>query len=170
MPITSDFRTLPFHINKVAESGRHIGKTSYWKLWPIENLVRVVVHSVLSVQINPNWWGIAVDPNTDNKVLRVMKDYASQPWHSSPGKHKIYYLFLPDLVKVISINSNLFRPLISNIDSWIARLEQIRLSRNMVGHMNWLDLPDETEIDNTYRDLKVMVKDLSRAGITLIIP
>jgi len=170
MAIPSDFRLLPFQIPKVVASGKYIGRTSYWKLYAIENFVRVLVHSVLTVQINIQWWNIAVDYKTDGKVIRVMNDYARQSGHSSPGTHKIYYLFLPDLVKIISTNSNLFRPLIPDIDTWIARLEQIRLPRNMVGHMNWLDVSDETLIETTYNDLKALVKNLSRSGITIDIP
>src|SRR5436190_23517845 len=95
-----DFRTLPFDANKVDASGKNVGGKVYWKLYVIENLIRIVVHSVLTVQLGPNWWTIAADPNTQKEVAKLMKSYGNRPWHSTPGKHEVYYLFLSCLTKI----------------------------------------------------------------------
>lgn len=170
MPIAVDYRTLPFHITSIGDSGKYIGRSTYWKLYAIENLTRILVHSVLSVQISPAWWAIAIDPDTNRQVQNTKKNYAKQPWHSSPGGHDIYHLFLPDLRKIISIHSHLFRPIIPDIDTWILRIEDIRLPRNIVGHMNWLHVADKRQIDSTYSDMKALIRRLSRSGMVITIP
>ena len=169
MPVVVDYRTLPFNITSISDSGKYVGRSAYWKLYAIENLIRILVHSVLSAQINPAWWAVAVDPNTDRKVQMVKRDYAKQPLHSSPGAHDIYCLFLPDLRKIMSAHRHLFSPIIPDIDQWILRIEDIRLPRNIVGHMNWLNTADERQIDDTYSDLMALMRRLPRSGITLTI-
>lgn len=136
MPSVSDFRTYAFDRARVDTAGRNIGRQVYWKLYAIENLLRVLVHSVLTLQVGANWWTVTVDPKLQQRVTYHMKEYASSPWHSTPGKHDIYYTFLSDLSKIITVNSHLFKPIIPDIDQWIARIEQVRLPRNIVGHMN----------------------------------
>src|SRR6267378_4949331 len=116
MPAATDFRGHAFDKVRVDAAGRNVGTRVYWKLYAIENLVRVVVHSVLTAQVNAAWWNTSVDPVLRKNVEGVMKGYAHRPWHSTPGKHEIYYTFMPDLVKIIAANSNLFRPIIKDID------------------------------------------------------
>jgi hypothetical protein len=144
MPAAVDYRTLPFHATRVSDSGRYIGNSIYWKLYAIENIVRVIVHSVLTVQIKSNWWSVAVAPELQRTVLRVRKDYSKQPQHTSPGTHDIYYVFLKDLTLIIQTNIHLFRPLIPDIDRWVLLLEELRLPRNVIGHVNWLGAADKS--------------------------
>jgi hypothetical protein len=155
---------------RVDAAGRNIGTRVYWKLYAIENLIRVVVHSVLTVQAGTGWWNIAVDPDLRKRVEDRKKEYAKRPWHSKPGRHEVYYTFLTDLVKIIAANSNLFLPIIKDIDQWIARLEQVRLPRNIVGHMNWPSAIDRQRIDVCHADLQHLVKQLADSGTNLIIP
>ena len=83
MPQGTDFRQSPFDVQRVQASGRHVGRNVYWKLYTIENLVRVVVHSVLSAQINAGWWSTAVDPTIARKgnscKISVRKQTLAQP-------------------------------------------------------------------------------------------
>jgi hypothetical protein len=99
-----------------------------------------------------------------------MKEYASRPWHSTPGKHDVYYTFLSDLSKIITVNSHLFKPIIPDIDQWIARIEQVRLPRNIVGHMNWPSATDRQRIDVCHADLQQLVQQLVSQGVTLNVP
>ncbi len=171
MPTVTDFRSLTFDPAKVDAGGKEVGRRVYWKLYAVENLVRVVVHSVLSQQINPGWWQVAVDADTQKRVKKFMDQYANQPWHSTPGRHEIYYTFLSDLSEIIRANSNLFLPVIEDIDMWIARIEQIRLPRNVVGHMNWPSETDRMRIDVFHSDLQQLVRKLAaKSGFTLVIP
>jgi len=170
MPTSVDFRTLPFEPRKVSDSGRYIGQSTYWKLYAIENLFRVVIHSVLLAQMGPNWWALVVDGKTNDTVQSIKKDYAKQPGSTTPGSHDIYYLFLRDLNKIITSQSNLFRPLVPDIDQWIIKLEQIRLPRNIVGHMNWPSATDRRRIDNTYKEAKILIRRFSTSGTNVVIP
>lgn len=99
MPTTEDFRLSPFHIHKVGSSGKLIGKKIYWKLYTIENTFRILIHSVLSVQINPEWWTIAVDRKIQNKAQQFQNNYFKKAWHGKPGKHSLYYIDLRILMK-----------------------------------------------------------------------
>lgn len=170
MPSVADFRSQAFDPTKVDAGGRDVGRSVYWKLYAVENLTRVIVHSVLTQQINAGWWQVAVDPDMQKHVKKFMAQYANQPWHSTPGRHEIYYTFLSDLNEIIRANSNLFLPIVPDIDQWIARIEQVRLPRNIVGHMNWPSMTDRKRIDVFHSDLQELVRKLAKSGFTLIIP
>ncbi|MEX0733679.1 MAG: hypothetical protein WD944_01425 [Steroidobacteraceae bacterium] len=169
MAAIKDFRQFAFDPARVDAAGKNIAQNVYWKLYAIENSFRVIVHSILSVQINPNWWTVAVDPGIQGQIAKRKADYASAPWHSSPGKHDVYYAFLSDLSKIIAANSHLFKPDIPDIDAWVARIEQIRLPRNIVGHMNWPHATDRSRIDVFHADLQHLLIRLaaSRTGLTI---
>lgn len=166
----SDFRTYAFDRARVDAAGRNIGSRVYWKLYAIENLLRVLVHSVLTAQAGANWWTVTVEPKLRRRVADRMKEYASRPWHSTPGKHDVYYTFLSDLSKIITVNSHLFKPIIPDIDQWVARIEQVRLPRNIVGHMNWPSTTDRQRIDVCHADLQQLVQQLASQGVTLNVP
>jgi len=162
MPATRDFRSVAqFELGGVDRSGKNIGTQVYWKLYAIENIVRVIIHSVLSVQITPGpWWDIAVSPPLQRKANNFRSRYTTRPWHSSPGNHGIYYLGLVDLNEIIRPNSHLFRPVIPDIDQWMAKLEQVKLPRNVVAHMNWPNPTDRMRIDVLYRDIHELARTL----------
>lgn len=178
MPTVVDFRTIPFHIMKVGDSGKYIGRLIYWKLYVIENVVRVFLNSVLIAQVGPNWWNLSggttvVGPKgqtINDKVRAVRKNYTQRPWHTSPGNHDIYYIFLPDLNKIIASNRHLILPVIPDVDDWILRLESIHTPRNVIGHMNWLNISDKKTIDEVYTELKGLVRQLMRSGVPIVIP
>jgi hypothetical protein len=170
MPTVVDYRTLPFHATRVSDSGRYIGNSIYWKLYAIENITRVIVHSVLVVQIKPDWWAIAATPELQKTVLRFRNNYAKQPHHTLPGTHDIYYVFLYNLAEIIQTHIHLFRPLIPNIDQWVLLIEELQLPRNVVGHVNWLGTPDKKQIDKTYIEAKALIRQFSRTGNSIIIP
>jgi hypothetical protein len=165
-----DFRTIAFDALKVDASGRDIGRAIYWKLYAVENVLRVIVHSVLTGQIGPNWWSVAVSSSVQKQAQRWRSSYARRPWHGTPGAHDIYYTTLSDLNEIIRANSHLFLPIITDIDQWVARIEQIRLPRNIVGHMNWPSRTDRQRIDVFYSDLHALANHLVSSGLTLAIP
>ena len=170
MRSTADFRAIPFDAVKVDSSGKDIGKNVYWKLYSIENLTRVIIHSVLSAQISSDWWETAVDETIKKRTMRFREAYEKRPWHSTPGKHDIYYVYLSDLNEIIRANSHLFRPIIDDVDEWIAKIEQIRLPRNVVGHMNWPNSTDRERINVIYSDIHQLVRHLARPSFQLAIP
>jgi hypothetical protein len=137
-----------------------VGGHVYWKLYFIENIFRVIINSVLSVQIGPDWWLTAVDPKIQARAENFKKDYLTRPWHTMPGSHGIYYVHLRDLNEIMRANSNLFLPIIPEIDAWIARIEQLRLPRNIVGHMNFPNQNDRKRVDVFCSDCESLVRQL----------
>lgn len=170
MPPTADFRTKPFHAANVDLSGKDIGRSVYWKLYSIENLTRVIIHTVLSNQISSDWWGIAVDEHIKKRAARSQEAYKKRPWHSTPGKHAIYFVYLSDLNEIMRANSHLFSPIIDDVDQWITKIEQIRLPRNVVGHMNWPNQADRQRINVVHADIHELVKRLVDSPIQLTLP
>ena len=162
MPAASDFRLASaFDLSRVDTSGRNVGRSVYWKLYVIENVMRVIIHSVLSTQLGPKWWSLAVDATLQKKAQRFRSTYTSSPWHSSPGTHEIYYIDLADLNEIVRANSNHFLPIIPDVDQWMARVEQVRLPRNVVAHMNWPNQTDRQRIDVFYKDVRFLAAHLA---------
>lgn len=170
MPIPVDYRTLTYKSNLVADSGKYLGRNVYWKLYVFENIIRTIIHSVLTVQIAPNWWFFVADKKLKDKVNFIKMDYASNPRHTKPGNHEIYYIFLKDLNRIIFLNLGLFRPIVPDIDQWVVQIENIRLPRNVIGHMNWLGKSDKIEIDIAYKKAKSLVRKFLKTGFTIIAP
>lgn len=170
MPIVRDFRNYSFLPARVDRCGRDVGMKLYWKLYAIENTIRVVIHSVLSVQIGANWWDVAVKPKIVSNAQYFRKSYAANPKNASPGTHDIYLVFLTDLTDIIRTNSNLFTPIIPNTNYWITVLEGIRIPRNLVGHMNFPNTFDGMAIENAYAQLHLLLDDLKAFPISISIP
>src|SRR5437773_11020828 len=120
MAKTVDFRSHAFAAARVDSAGKDVGRKVYWRLYAIENLIRIVIHSVLTAQIGPNWWAIAAAPDIQGRVKGSKDQYAKAPWYSTPGRHEVYYTHLSDLNKILIANSHLFKPKIPDIDQWVA--------------------------------------------------
>jgi len=171
MPTVIDFRRASLDLARVNKSGRHIGSRVYWKLYAVENLVRIIIHSVLSVQvIPPPWWAVAVDLKTQRKVGRIQADYALSPRYSTPGRHDIYYLFLPDLHEIMRVHRHLFVDFVPQVDRLLINLDLVRLPRNLVGHMNWPKAYDRQRIDLAYTHARRLIRDLRTSKFSLLIP
>lgn len=171
MPPLKDFRLSSFNSITIDRCGNYIGRQTYQKLYTIENVFRVVIHSVLSVQIPKpdDWWYIAVDVNIREKAKRFQKSYLKKSWHGKPGTHGIYYIDLKDLNEILRANANLFDPVIPDLDKWILGIEELRLPRNVVAHMNFPSKTDMKRIDVFYDDCLHLVT-LVQAKLTLNIP
>jgi hypothetical protein len=166
-----DFRNSPFARSQVEACGRFLGHRSYWKLYSIENYVRVILHSVLAVQIGPTWLDASVDQKTKARIEQFKKDYLKKAVHTLPGRHDIYYLYLSDLTRILASSRHLIAPVISDVDSWILRMEGVRIPRNLVGHMNFPNLADRNRIDTLHRELTTLMQRLERQpGLRIVIP
>jgi hypothetical protein len=172
MPRTAtDFRDHGFDAKRIDAAGKDVGKHVYWKLYAIENLIRIVVHSVLTAQLGGNWWDLVADPDQKKEIAKLKRKYSNAPWHSAPGRHEVYYIYLSDLTKILTANSPQFAPHIPDIDQWTARLEQIRVPRNVVGHMNWLTATDRVRIDVCYSDIQQLVAKLATSpNLPMLVP
>jgi len=169
MPSVIDFRLSPFDSNSIEKCGKYLGRQTYWKLYAIENLFRVVIHSILSLQTPTDWWSVAVDKEIQKKAQRFRENYFKKIWHSRPGTHSIYYIDLIDLNEIIRANANLFYPVIPELDKWMLGIEELRLPRNVVAHMNFPSSTDIKRIDVFYADCLKLI-DLVQTKVTLKIP
>jgi hypothetical protein len=162
-----DFRQFAFDIPRIDATAKGIGRSQYWRLYTIENVLRVVVHSVLTVQVGPHWWTVAVAPGLDKQAKKFESHYASNPWHG--GRHLIYYIYLSDLGQIMREASQYFLPVMPDVDQWVAKIEQVRLPRNVVGHMNFPSANDRKRIEVLYTDVRALARYLT-GKIPLQIP
>jgi hypothetical protein len=170
MPAIRDFRNYSFRPARIDRCGRHVGSKVYWKLYAIENTVRIVIHSVLTAQVGSNWWDIAVDPKVVARASRSRASYAAKPKNAPPGTSDIHLLFLSDLTEILRINSHLFLPMIPDTNIWIGTLEAIRVPRNLVGHMNFPNAYDKIAIDSAYSQLPSLLGHLLTNSVPVLIP
>jgi len=169
MASIKDFRTLIFNSDNIKKSGNFIGRIAYPKLFFIENCFRIIIHSILSVQISPTWWDIAVSQTIKDKAIRFKQQYIKKTWHSKPGSHDIYYIDLKDLNEIIRANRNLFDRIIPDLDKWIIDIEDIKIPRNIVAHMNFPLEVDQKRIDVFYNDCQELLLIIV-SRINIIIP
>ena len=170
MPIVRDFKRYPYRAVRLDRCGRDIGSKVYWKLYAIENTVRIVIHSVLTAQFGPGWWTVAVDPKIRSRTTGFRLNYTRKPKNASPGTSDIHLAFLTDLTEILRANAHLFTPVIPDTDRWIARLEAIRLPRNLVGHMNFPNSYDRSEVDSAYSQLTDLVDCLIARRVPILTP
>lgn len=170
MPVVRDFRNYSYSQPRIERCGRYLGRQSYWKLYAIENVLRIVIHSVLSVQIGPLWWHSAVGPKTIRDVNQTRNRYAGHPHHTSPGVHDIHYIYLSSLNTIMRANSNFFLPIFPDIDQWIVRLEGVLIPRNLIGHMNFPHAGDRQRIDDLHRDIGALLVEMQQKKIAIQVP
>jgi|ERR1700722_7782475 len=163
MPRVRDFRQFAFQPNRIVRCGRNVGAEVYWKLYAIENTIRIVLHSILSAQIHSNWWPVAVDQRIVGNAQRFRRSYTANPRNASPGTHDIHLVFLSDLTEIMRANNNLISRVVPTTNQWIVTLEGIRLPRNLVGHMNFPNAYDRNMIDAAYSQLPALLAHLSAA-------
>lgn len=167
-----DFRhTSVFSLDRIDRCGSSVGRIVYPKLYALENLFRILVHSILSVQIGPGWWSIAVDSRIQKKVAGYQGMYSLSPWHTNPGGHEIYYTDIGDMLEIARANAHLLIPVIPDMNRWIAQIETIRLPRNVTAHMNFPNAHDKKRIEVIYKDIKTLFVFLNtNSTVPLLIP
>jgi hypothetical protein len=170
MPVVRDFRHASFRLDRIDRCGRYVASKLYWKLYSIENTLRITINSVLASQIGANWWTVAADPAIVSKASRFRAHYAARPKNANPGVADIHLVFLSDLTEILRANSHQFLPLIPDTNDWIAALEAIRVPRNLVGHMNFPNAFDKAAIDSAYSQLPSLLNQLKATGIPILIP
>jgi hypothetical protein len=165
-----DYRRFAFDESRVKSSGASVGMGPYRDLYIAENLLRVLIHSVLTVQIPTGWWPVAVDTPRRNKALNVAAQLPVRRAHKQPGAHGLYYLFLPDLTEIVRANSNLFVHLMPDVLIWLTEIERVRLPRNTVAHMNYPSAAQRRRITELRVDMSRRIRAVSAAGVTIRLP
>ncbi len=61
-------------------------------------------------------------------------------------------------------------PVVPTINQWIVTLEQIRLPRNLVGHMNFPNTYDRNAVNTAYTQLPALLGHLMACPIAIVIP
>ncbi len=168
MPAATDFRKKQFAVKSVKQSGNYLGRAAYARLYTIENLLRVVINSILHAQVGANWWSTAVAQPIKDDVERYKRQYSGRPWHTAPGAHDIYFTQLRHLSEIIRANRNHFDPLVRDVDQWIAEIERIRLPRNIVGHMNFPSSTDQQRLQVFYNNCVALVEGLRASPIVAL--
>lgn len=158
----ADYRNFNWNIAGLTSYGKKLGKDYYWKIYVLENTIRVIIHSVLAIQVGPDWWDKVVDPGIRGNALTIRNKYLTQAPQRSPGRHDIYCTYLPSLGRILFDNKGYFYPLLPEVEKFIIGLERIRLSRNLIGHMNVLTGVDKRSITNFYKFSILMAKKLER--------
>lgn len=151
MPASADFRRGPYSERRVRTAGAHLGRTSYARLYAAENLLRIIIHSILDAQIGSGWWNKAVSRPILNDVEGIKRPYSLNPGMTPAGPHDIYYTQLKHLGEIIRSNRVHFDPLIPNLDDLLVEIEHIRAPRNLVSHMNYPARKDEQRVDRFFR-------------------
>ena len=170
MIIPTDFRRCNPDKSRVRICGVFSGELLYPKLYFIENVTRIVVHSVLTLQLPPPWFAVAVDQDTANRVQVVRADYAANPRNASAGPHDVYYLFLPKLTGIIRTHFAYFQQAIPSADDWVDSLDAVRLPRNLVGHMNWPNSYDRAAIKRAHAETKKSLRHLQQSVVPVLVP
>lgn len=60
--------------------------------------------------------------------------------------------------------------MVPDIDEWILKIADVRIPRNLVGHMNFPNHPDRQRIDTVYSDFETLVARIENSGIAMKIP
>jgi hypothetical protein len=150
--------------------GRFIGRQMFWKLYVIENTLRIAIHSVLSAQLGGNWLAQSLSPRKLIDLQNFRNSYTASPNHANPGQHDIYLTFLSDLTRIIARHNGLFLPIIPDINQWIVNLERIRFSRNIVGHMNFPNAYDRQQIDTVHANIGNLLLQIASQGVPILVP
>jgi hypothetical protein len=144
--LIADYRNLNWNASVLTTYGKKLGKDYYWKIYVSENTIRLLIHSVLVIQVGPDWWDRVVHPKIQKSAAKNRENYSAERPPRSPGRHDIYCTYLWNLGKILFDNKGYFYTLIPNVEKIIIALEKIRLPRNLVGHMNVLKTKDKRAI------------------------
>jgi hypothetical protein len=156
----NDYRAFPYNERTLLSYGNILGRQYYWKIYASENILRLIIHSILSVQINGEWWKGAVDPDIIKEATKVRNKYNNMYANKIP-KHDIYCIYLPMLERILADNYPKFEYYLPQIDELIISLNSVIIPRNLLGHMNTLDNIDRGKIGELYKICLKCLKILS---------
>ena len=177
MPQISDFREASFSKQKIEGCGKYLGRQTYWKLYIIENTLRIIINSILSVQYHEKggeWWADLAGSKAQQNADRNKKRYLvlEAKFFSKPGKHPIYFVDIKDLGTIIRENFSLFVDVFGDksYNKLVVEIENIIIPRNIVAHMNFPTKTDTKRIDTFFQDINVYLDFLEDKEIEVRIP
>jgi hypothetical protein len=134
---------------------------AYFAAYLFENSIRYVIKKVLGQAYGEAWWNAAVAKLEESKrrnierrvTKRIEEEQQRTRWHGKRGPHQIFYTDLPDLLDLILAHWQLFEQLFPEGKRWVElRIEEFRVSRNVVMHSNPLSEDDIQRLHIYYRD------------------
>lgn len=149
---SKDFRNKSYSINNLITSGKYSGNRFYYKLFVIENMIRIFIHTILEND-NPTvleWW----DELVPNRLKKT--------WHSMSSHHGIYHIFLNDLNSLIIENRPLIEPYVDNLDDLILEIELFNDVRRKIAHTKFLNTNDIKKLDELYIKSKKIIDEISK--------
>lgn len=148
---------------KVNRSGRIVGRTIYWKLYSIENLLRVLIDSTLSVAYpEPRWWMFVLSRKQLGEIESRRQEHKILPWSSTRGNHALYYLNLSELGGIILATEPYMSSVIEDTDALIRGIATIRQPRNVVAHMSFPSEDDKSHIDDLHSQVVSLIKTVEK--------
>ncbi len=177
MPQIRDFREVSFSQQNVEMCGKFLSRQTYWKLYIIENTLRIIINSVLTVQYHEKggeWWSDLAGGEAKKNAERNIKRYLTTEakFFSVPGNHPIYFVDIKDFSSIIRENSNLFIDVLGekSYNKILVEIENIIIPRNIVAHMNFPTKTDRHRIDTFAQDINVYLEFLNKKDIEIKIP
>lgn len=177
MPQAKDFRDFAFSRQRIENCAKHLGRYIYWKLFIIENSLRIMINSILSVQYyekGGEWWDDLAGGKAKKNAAKNKNRYlvAEAKFFGMPGKHPIYFVDMKDLGQIIRENYVLFSDVIGykNYNKLLVEIESIIIPRNIVAHMNYPTKTDMNRIDTLSQDIYVYLDFIIEKDIELKIP
>ncbi len=150
-----DYRNFTYSLNRIRTTGLRTGKYSFPKLYFIENALRVIVNTVLSNEIHPNWWDSILSSGFKNKAQKEENNHVQYLSVRRPrfysSNHSIHFIYLSQLITIAGQNSHLFVRLFSDFDKYITDLELFRQARNYTCHMNYPAYEARKIVDKAFR-------------------
>jgi len=170
---TLDYRERPFSKTTLTRTGNHVGRNSFPRLFFVENSLRIIINTVLSIQINPNWWNTLISHGLKEKAIQEERKHIERITGRTPvlraGNRSIHFLLLSELINIARQNIHKFTPVLKGFDEYLIELDSFRGARNYVCHMNYPFKDDRIFMEKirlkTYNYLKYIEKKYN-----LIIP
>jgi hypothetical protein len=143
MATIADFRNRNFNLILIDKCGKYLGKEAYCLLYSIENIFRIIIHSVLTIQINKdNWWFSVADKDMMAEANKNKQKYVAEFPDIKIGMHEIYHVNLSHLKSILEKQSFAFLPILKEkkqlLSECINLLKIIISPRNKIAHMNFI--------------------------------
>lgn len=130
----------------------------YPALYAFENSVRRFISSAMEADYKSNWWQDVIakeKTGLDKVVLGRMRSETKYPWHSRRGAHEIYYTDIEDLINILNTygtKKKFFKALDGNLERVRFWIDDIKTTRNILGHNNPVSKVDRNRLAQFARD------------------
>jgi len=129
----------------------------YTAIHAFENSVRQLIENTLLEEVGEDWWASSVSNKVRTSAENRIADEQKTRWHGQRGEEPLHYTMLPDLLKIIRGNQEIFEPFIPNVE-WAAQIfEGVERSRNVIMHSEVLSDRDIARVGSLLKDWNAQV-------------